>query len=244
MIVNIIYLLYGYKIIYFQEHRGKTNKKAKICLLALIEISTTIIFLYIVDFIPSLDNFYLFFARYLIESLVIYVIWIKMLLDNFINLYRQYRLERRIRAILTLAYKYKLIIYSKVFIFSFLYSLGFIAMNILQIINHINEYYDGLVYVYYMDVALELFFTILFCIIFFPQNYSLFYFLDLNANINFIAEIKTNKEKNLQVNNLRKKRLKEKYLKKEYPLILLEPFTKIDTLLTDCHIHIGITKNK
>ena len=68
-----------------------------------------------------------------------------MFLNYFIGLYKQYRFERKIRTILTIAYKYKLIIYSKVFVYTFLYCVGFIIMNFYQINYHINYYFDGLI---------------------------------------------------------------------------------------------------
>ena len=90
-----------------------------------------------------------------------------MFINNFISLYKQYRLERRIRTILTLSYKYKLIIYSKVFIFSILYCLSFIILHIILISSHFNYYGQSINYVYYLNINLELFFIIILAIIFF-----------------------------------------------------------------------------
>ena len=165
-----------------------------------------------------------------------------MFLSNFINLYKQYRLERRIRAILTLAYKFKLILYSKVFFFSFLYSLGFIILKFIQI-----NYFDanrGFLFIYIMDISAEIIFAIILAIIFFPRNHSLMIQFEFHNTINifFLTEIKKDKEKNLQINNLNKTILKEKYFKKEYPLILLEPFAKTNNFLNACNLHIGIVK--
>ena len=163
-----------------------------------------------------------------------------MFFTYFISLYKQYRLERRIRTILTLSYKYKLILYNKVFIFTFLYSLGFIIINIIPIKYKI-EYPDMFVYIYYLNITLELFFANIFAILFFPLRNSIFYFFSGNY-IKFIAEIKKNK--NIGINNLNKTILEEEYIKKEYPLVLVEPFTKSDNLFNNSHLHIGIVKNK
>ena len=245
MIVNLIYLLTGYKIIYFKI--GKRKKLISTILLTVIESFIRMLFLYIIYYIPSLDNFYLFFAKALIEHLIIFMLAVKLFFDKFIFLYKQYRLQRRIRRIIkireifTLAYKYKLLIYIKVFIFSILYSLAFIALKIIQISYHINYYYNGVLSIYYMDVSLEFFFILIFAIIFFPLKNSILYFLPVKSNINFITQIK---EDNLQINNLSKKSLRETYIKKEYPLILLEPFAKVDRLSDDCNIHLGISKTK
>ena len=98
-----------------------------------------------------------------------------------------------------------------------------------------------------MDISLEIFFAIILAIIFFPRHHSLmieFEFYNKITNMNFLTEIKKDKEKNLQINNLNKKVLKNIYLKKEYPLALLEPYAKTNNFLNDCHIHIGIAKKK
>ena len=240
MIVNLIYFLNGNQILYFQVQRAKKRRIAYTIIIILIETSTTIIFLNI-----SIDDFYLFFIRNLIEHLTILLIGVKMFLSNFINLYKQYRLERiRMRTILTLAYKYKLIIYSKVFIFSFLYSLAFIIVKFIQIKYKNVE--DGFLFIYYIDISLEIIFAIILSIIFFPLKHSTYFEIEFHNNINmyFLSEIKKDKEKNLQINNLNKKNMKEKYLKKEYPLVLLEPYAKTNNFINDCHMHIGIVKNK
>ena len=241
LIINLIYFLDGYKIVDFEVESKKTKKIIIILVFAFIELLTTILFLYIGGFFPSLDKFYLFYARNLIRHLVIFVIGIKMLLDKYLNLYRQYRLTRRIRTILTLAYKYKLTLYSKVFIFSFLYCLGFIVINIIQLNYNINKYSNGFEYIYYMDISLEIFFIIIFAIIFFPFNNVSLAVLEANINMFFLSEIK--KEKELKINKLSKKIIEENYIKKEYPLILLEPFAKTDYLLKGYQIHLGIANN-
>ena len=148
------------------------------------------------------------------------------------------------RTILTLVYKHKLLIYTKIFIFALLYSLGFIVMNIFQISCHINQYIDGFIYSFYFNIILEQFLIIILGILFYPiKNSRLYYFqFDYNS-INFIAEIKKNKEQYMNIGNLNKKKLKDEYLKKEYPLILVEPFTKTDKIFNERFlIHIGLTK--
>ena len=162
---------------------------------------------------------------------------------NFISLYKHYRLERRIRTILTLAYKYKLIIYTKVIIYSFLYSLGFIIISFMIISSHSKD--DKEEYIFYLNIALELFFSIIFAILFFPLRNSLFYYFEVNYDYNsitFVAQIKLNNEKNMKISNLKQKRMKNEYLKHQYPLVLVEPFTKTNNLLNGPNIHVGIVK--
>ena len=47
----------------------------------------------------------------------------------------------------------------------------------------------------------------------------------------------------MKINNLNKKILKDEYLKNEYPLILVEPFTKSNKIYNErALIYIGVTK--
>ena len=243
IIIHLIYLLTRYQILYFIQ-----NIKKKILLtiiLFFIELIASGFFLLIIYFIPSLDNFYLYFIKSLIEHITILVVLIIMFIRNFIRLYKQYRVERRIRTILTLTYKYKLLVYTKVFIFSLFYSLGFIIMNIIQISYHINYYIYGEKYVYYMNIALELFFIIILGVIFYPMRNSLLYYINVHYDyysINFISEIKKNKEYNMNIQCLNKQLLKEEYFKNEYPLVLIEPFTKTNKVFYNMQMHIGVIK--
>ena len=255
LIVKIIYLLKGYKILYFQDQAAKRKMKSITILLSIFEAITTIIFLYSGNIHKY--NLYFICGKNIIEYLVLLIITIIMFLNHFINLYRQYRFERRIRTILTLAYKYKLITYSKVFIFSLFYSLGFIAIHIFSMkIFYKAEYddyqygffnsFDEIHFLYYTNISLAILFAIIFSIMFFPLHNSLLFFIESNININmyFVTEIKKAKEINMQIGKLKKNILKQKYYKKEYPLIFLEPFAKTNNFLNDCHIHVGITKKK
>ena len=171
-----------------------------------------------------------------------------MFINNFISLYKQYRLERRIGTILTLSYKYKLIIYSKVYIFSILYCLSFIILHLILVATRFNkyeEYEESRFYVYCINMGLELFFIIIFAIIFFPLRNSLFYYFEVNYDYNsitFVSQIKSSTENNMKMSNLKPKILKDKYLKHEFPLVLVEPFTKTNNLFNDVNIHVGIVK--
>ena len=246
LIVDLAYLLTGYKIIYF--HTNERKRYLVYLLIIFIEILVTLLSIYIKDLKKSFDGFYIYFVKILIEHSIILGITIKMFINNFIGLYKQYRLERRIRTILTLSYKYKLIIYSKVYIFSILYCLSFIILHLILVATRFNkyeEYEDSRFYVYCINIGLELFFIIIFAIIFFPLRNSLFYYFEVNYDYNsitFVSQIKSSTENNMKISNLKPKILKEKYLKHEFPLVLVEPFTKTNNLFNDVHIHVGIVK--
>lgn len=247
LFVILFNLLKGFKILYFPNQASYQKIKTITIILSIIESITTILFLYLGEIKEY--NFYFFCGRNLIEYLVLLVITIKMFFNNFINLYRRYRLERRIRTILTLAYKYRLIVYSKVCIFSLLYSLGFIAINIFPIIIfYKKEYYndtylDESGFIIYINISLAILFAIIFSIIFFPVHNSLLFYMEANINMYFLTEIKKAKEKKMEINNLTKNIVKQ-YYKKEYPSIFLEPFAKTNDFLNNCQIHMGITKKK
>ena len=247
-IIQLCYLLNGQSIIYSERINNKKLKYTVI--IGIIEFILSLIFLYMVFFFPFLDNFYFFFVKSLIEHLAILAFAGKMFLEKFMRLYRQYRVERRIRTLLTLMYKYKLLLYSRVIIFSLFYGLGFIALNLFQIIYKINQCSYGFLYIYCMNVALEAFFCIIFGIIFYPvrnprflnnNNININFDLIYN-NITFIAQIKNKKEKSMKINNLTEKTLKNEYLKKEYPVVLIEPFAKTDNLFNEKNFHIGVVK--
>jgi hypothetical protein len=251
---NIIILLYGNNILYFHDPKMHSKKLVIFIALLCFELITSILFLY-VEIIR--DNFYFICGRNIIEYLILFVVGIQIFLTNFRNLYRQYRFERRTRTVLTLAYKYKLIIYNKVFIFFFLYCLTFIVINIFPLVvlrrRDYNEHYydnwssvDEISFIYYMNISFEILLAMIFAIMFFPVQTSLLFFYEstIHLNMYFLTEIKKDKEKTMKINNLSKHILKQKYYKKEYPLILLEPFAKTNNFLNDCHIHVGITKKK
>ena len=99
------------------------------------------------------------------------------------------------RTILTLAYKYKLIIYSKVFIFSFLYSLAFIIVKFIQIKYKNVE--DGFLFIYYIDISLKSFLLLFYLLYFSLLN--ILHTLKLNFIIIliciFLLKLKKKKKK-------------------------------------------------
>ena len=152
------------------------------------------------------------------------------------------------RARLTLAFKYKLLIYFKICIFSLFYILGFIVVNIIIIYYHLNYYINGFIFNYYLNIALEQFFSIILAILFYPLRNSKSYFVQVNYDFKrtkFITEINNKNEKSIKINNLTPKLMKEEYIKYEYPLILVEPFAKNDNVFGKVFsVHIGIAKEK
>ena len=73
MLFHIIILLDGYSIIH---HNYTLKQKLKyVFFIFLFEEISTLIFTYIIFFIPSLDNFYLFFTRNILEYFLLLIIF-------------------------------------------------------------------------------------------------------------------------------------------------------------------------
>ena len=231
MFLNLIILLNGFTIIH-NKFTFKQNLKYGLFIF-IFETITNYIFTYIMFFIPSFDNFYLFFTRNIIEYCSLLIYMIIMIKDIGYTLYRLFKLERRLRTILYLTYKLKFIIYTKILILVFLYCFTFIIFHIILISTKIGNYSDGLFYYYLIIMAIEAFFSIILYIMFYPSKFSFAYFFRINLNydsILFIAEIKQEKENDMNISKLTKKKLDKEYKAKEYPIALIGPFTKTDNV--------------
>ena len=235
ILFHIIILLNGYSIIH-NDYTFKQKFKFGFYIFLFEEIST-LIFTYIMFFIPSLDNFYLFFTRNILEYFLLLLYMVKMIKLNGYRLYRQYKLERRLRTLLTITYKIKFIIYLKILIFTFLYCLTFIVFHIILIASKINYYIDGFLYYHLIIIGIESFFTIILSIIFFPSKISIMYYFPVKYDydsLKFIGEIKQDKKSDMNFSKLTKK-ICNKYKQKDYPIALISPFTKTDNPFKDFH---------
>ena len=231
---HLLILLNGFSILDFNYSFCKRSKfYLKIFL---VEFFFNVLFEYIIYFIPSLDNFELFFIKNLFEHTTILIFGIISYFNKFMRLYKQYKFDRRLRTILTLGYRIKVIIYSKVLIYSFLYSISFIILYFVELSYSINKNCFGFYFNFSLNIALEMFFSIVLFVMFFPLKMSFFYFYpvyyDYESAI-FLAQIE--KEKNNNISNLKKNILKE-YQKKEYPLVFINPFAKNINEISDTHI--------
>ena len=235
MILHLILFLNDLSIIY-NNYPSKLKCKYGFFIF-LFESISTLIFTYIIYFIRSLDNFYLFFTRNILEYflLIIYMITIK---ENLYRLYQQYKFERRLRSLLAISYKIKFIIYLKVFIFSFLYYFIFIILHIILIASKINYYTDGFLYYYSINISIEILFVIILTIIFYNIEVSNSYYYPIIFGYDGIkcAEIKNKKENNISISKLTKNILNKKYNKKQYFIALIGPFTKTNKPFNNFHL--------
>ena len=246
ILIHIIFLLNGYSILNYNYFTLKQRKKYWL-LLFLIEFILDLFFEYIIYFIPSINNYYLFLIKSFFEHCTILVVTIISFCNNFNRLFKQYKFDRRLRTILTIGYRIKVIIYGKVILFSFLYSIAFILLYLIEMIYSIYLTTFSFYYNYAFNIGLEMFFGILLSIFFssfkisFLFYYPIYYDYD---SLRFSAKIKECKEKEFKISNLKKNMIKNEYQKKEYPLILINPFTKTDNVFKDFHIGMVEKKNK
>ena len=244
IIMNLIFLVNGFSII---NNDYLLTKLAKpIIYLFLFNSITSMFFIYIIYFIPQLNNHYFFLIRNIIEHIVLLIFIIKAIIKIFIPLYRQYRIENELGNILPESYKIKLIFHGKIIAFSLLYSIGFILFPFIEMIYNVHNYAKVFYYNYYFKIILEMFYGIVFAVIFFPMKASFLYFLPIYfdfENKKYISEINSN-EKDMNIAKLTQKLIKKEF-QGEYnsalPIVFVNPFYKKNNLFNN--LHVGIFDN-
>ena len=204
----------------------------------------TIFFTYIVYYIPSINNLYLFSIKDVVGHIVLLIKIIKSIKSKLIPIYRLYAFKKRLR-ISAISLQIKLIIYLKMLIFGFIYSITFILLPFIEIIFSLNYYIDIFYYHYYFNACLEMFFGLIVGVIFLPIEDKRFYSypidLEYDSNNRFLyLKIDKKKEKNYNISNLTKKTLKKEYKKEKLPVLFLNPFPKKN--INENYLYIGIIK--
>ena len=224
--IHLIFYLDGFMTLEF-NYSGISLFFKLFLLLFIFDSLITLFFLYIIYFIPSLNNFYLFAIKNWIMHLVLLLFTIKCIKTKFIPLYRQFRFEQSKRTFFILAYKIKIIIYLKVVIFSIIYSLIFIILPFAEIINSLDKYPIAFYLHYYINTICEIILCFILSILFFPVKISFLYYLPVFYDYNsrkFIAKISKENEKINNISNLINKQLK-KYKDKDIPIVFINPFS-------------------
>ena len=109
----------------------------------------------------------------------------------------------------------------------------------------LNKHCFGFYFNYSLNIGLEMLFSIILFIMFFPLKMSLFYFYPVYYDYeSIIFSAKIEKEKNDNISMLKKHILKEEYQEKEYPIVLINPFAKNLNEFSDVHIGIVETPKK
>ena len=235
ILINLMFLLDGNSILEFGNIKSLYRKYLLLCFI--FDGSLNLIFCYIVYFIPSINNIYLFVIKSLIEHIALLLYTIKSYETKYFHFYSQYIFEIRHRSLIFLFYVFKIVIYQKVIRFAFLYSCVFIGFQIYKII-FLYDYVDAFYFNYLINGCLELFFVLILIKYFYPQDLTIFYFMsvyyDYNSKI-YKAQI-TNEENKLSISNLNKNELKNEYKKNNSPLVFINPYSKSNNAFNNAHI--------
>ena len=144
---------------------------------------------------------------------------------NYLLLFEQYKLVRRISTVLAIRFRLKLILYTKIIVFSFLYNFGYLILLTIENIYKLNYYSYGFFYINSLNSSLELLFAILLAIFLFPLKKYISYYDPLLLNFNFLfLNIKKIKTDRTNISLLTKIVLNNKYQNKHNPLIFIGPF--------------------
>ena len=243
-VINLIILLEGYSTIHFND--CKKIIKKYILVFFLFDSLTSIFSEYIVYFFPSIDNFYLFHLKSIIEHSAFLLVIFIFFKTKYIHLYKQYQLEKRLGTILSVSYKLKTVIYLKIMIFSIIYCsvfivLPFIEKLLLKIDNVVESFYLN----YFISICLEAFSSIAISVILSPHDLTLFFFLPIIFDYNrfkFQLKIKEENKEELNISNINCELLKNEYEGKRYPLIFINPYGKTNNVFGD--LHVGLIKKK
>lgn len=239
MIIRLIVLCNGFSILNFDFTQKQITKYN--LYLFLFESITSILLSYSVYLMPNFESFYFFMYRNLMEHMILLIFIIRSFNLKFIPLYRQYKFEVHLRTRLIEIYRTKMIIYGKILLFGFLYSISFIILPFIELIMKININIRVFYINYYFNILIEFFLLIILGILFFPFKISIFYYFPIKYDYdsyNFITEIKEKDENVLNISNLKKNELKNEYQKNDFPIVFINPFIKKDNVFKGLHIGI------
>lgn len=228
LLINLILLLQGFSIIHFNHTEIKYIKY--ISIIFLFDFLMSLISEYIVYFFPTVNNFYLFHLKSIIEHVTLLIITFVYFHAKYVHMYKQYMLEKRLGTILSRTYQIKMIIYIKINIFSLVYCsifiiLPFIELFYIKIDNCVETFYIN----YFITICIELFLNIALSVLLRPQDLTLYFFLPTIFDYNtfkFEVKIKNNCEDKLNISNLTHNLLENEFGEKDYPLIFITPYGK------------------
>ena len=238
LVVNLILLLEGFSIIHFNKSLFKFKKYFLIFFLydSLISIYAE----YIVYFLPNFDNFYLLQIKSIFEHLVFLIMIFIYIFKRYVHIKKQYLLEEREKTILAVGYKIKLKLYLKLMIFSIIYSATFIIFPFIEKLYFNIDYVVETYYAnYFITMCLETAFNLILAIILYPKDLTIFFFLPTIFDYNTFkmeAIIKEKYKKKLKISNLTVDLMKNEYQEKNYPFVIINPFTKTNDVFKDIRV--------
>ena len=238
LVVNLILLLEGFSIIHFNKSLFKFKKYFLIFFLydSIISIYAE----YIVYFLPNFDNFYLLQIKSIFEHLVFLIMIFIYIFKRYVHIKKQYLLEEREKTILAVGYKIKLKLYLKLMIFSIIYSATFIIFPFIEKLYFNIDYVVETYYAnYFITMCLETVFNLILVIILYPKDLTIFFFLPTIFDYNTFkmeAIIKEKYKKKLKISNLTVDLMKNEYQEKNYPFVIINPFTKTNDVFKDIRV--------
>ena len=238
LVVNLILLLEGFSIIHFNKSLFKFKKYFLIFFLydSLISIYAE----YIVYFLPNFDNFYLLQIKSIFEHLAFLIMIFIYIFKRYVHIKKQYLLEEREKTILAVGYKIKLKLYLKLMIFSIIYSATFIIFPFIEKLYFNIDYVVETYYAnYFITMCLETVFNLILVIILYPKDLTIFFFLPTIFDYNTFkmeAIIKEKYKKKLKISNLTVDLMKNEYQEKNYPFVIINPFTKTNDVFKDIRV--------
>ena len=233
----IILVLLGWGTIYFGWGRHFKRLIKQIFVFDLIISILIPLFIYIIHYINKLD---LFYAKNIVEYLIILFIFIYSLFKRMIPLYKQMKYEQRIHSNLVTHIELK---YNKLFLINIIivtYTIFFMITPFLD--RYFIYFYANSYNIHFtFQIFYESIFFIFFFIAFFPQKLPENYFDDIvfkyKKQIFLVAYINEEKRFNsindisdldyssqLSIHNLSSKKLSDIKKKKKYPIVLINPF--------------------
>ena len=234
ILVTLFFLVDGYRILDFEQ------KRHTICVFIicfLFDSILSLLFIYIVYYFPSINNFYLFTFKNIIEHVILLIFTIKAIKKRFMPFYYQYKIEK-LKRINYEIYKTKLSVYIRVFIFSFLYGISFILLSFIELKYDLDLDIEIFIYNYFLNIFLEVIFFAIYGTIFFPFKIPNLYYINLHYDRLLLVDLK-----NIQnpISILTKKILKKK-AKEKMPIIFVNPFYNDENATKKSYI--GLVENK
>ena len=238
LVINLIFLLEGYSIIHFNE--TYFNFKKWFLIFFFYDAIISLYSEYIVYFLPYFDNFYLLHIKSLFEHIVFLIMILIYIFKRYVHMKKQYLLEEREKTILAVGYQIKIKLYLKLMIFSIIYCATFIIFPFIEklyikIDSVVETFYAN----YFITMILETAFNLILAIILYPKDLTIFFFLPTIFDYNTFkieAIIKERYEQKLKISNLKPESLKNKYQERQYPLVLINPFTKTNNVFKDIRV--------
>ena len=242
---NIILIIKGWMTTYFALELNSYKKYYK--RLMLYDLFGSIFIHIIHNFINFISKLNMFYIKNELEQVVFLIFFIYCIFKKMIPLYKQMKYEENIRPDLfeCLQFKYKKLF--RIYLLLGIHSLWIMISPLIE-----KQIIYAYLYNYQLHYLFFSFYEVNFClglnIIFIPKRLPLYFYNDIIYNyrglVNLVADLyeedgQKNNNKKLNISNLKIDDLKKASNKKNYPIVLIDPFTSTKDQLLFNHIHLG-----